>query len=148
MIATLLITFLCIFVQCKARRWPDGKYCLPMPSNGKCPRGWRSGHRYHDMEDRLGGHYYYRKISGWVPKNSGLPRNIEWGFCCKGDCKQNNYVHQRNPWPRGSYCIFRCGGSCPRNFHQGEKLVRAASSPVCGGLRYEIFLVACLQAIG
>ncbi|XP_046843413.1 uncharacterized protein LOC124437489 [Xenia sp. Carnegie-2017] len=120
MIVTILISSLYLFIQCKATSWPDGKYCLPMPRNGICPSRWRSGHRHHDMEDDTASDNHNWKTSGWVPKNSNLPNNLQWSFCCNANCSQRNHVNERILWPSGSYCIFRCGGSCPRNFHEGS----------------------------
>ena len=96
--------------------WPDGQYCLPMPSNQRCPVGWVQGSRHHDSEDYSGaGHYNQRH--GHVPHLTSFGRNLGWAFCCK---VRNPIVFKS--WPKGSYCIFRKGGFCPRGFDQGSIL--------------------------
>ena len=95
--------------------WPDGKYCLPMPGSKVCPSGWKKGVREHDTEDLFGSFNCRIKRHGWVPYNKNLCRNLGWGFCCK----TRNYPRRGKTWPRGSYCIFRYGGSCPRGFDKG-----------------------------
>ncbi|XP_028408616.1 uncharacterized protein LOC114531157 [Dendronephthya gigantea] len=96
--------------------WPDGRYCLPMPSNKQCPSGWSKGYRRHDMEDHDDHKYCDVKRHGWVPYNYDLCRNLGWGFCCK---TRENSPRTEKQWPSGSYCIFRYGGSCPKNFASG-----------------------------
>ena len=94
--------------------WPRGQYCLPMPPNQGCPFGWAKGTRFHDSEDYSGsGHYNQRH--GHYPHLTSFGRNLGWGFCCK----THNTLVQKS-WPKGSYCIFRKGGSCPRSFDQGS----------------------------
>ena len=97
--------------------WPDGTYCLPMPSNQQCPYGWQKGERRHDTEDLNGSLYCDKKQHGWVPYHRDLCRDLGWGFCCK---TQNNHPRTGKTWPRGSYCIFRKGGHCPTGFASGR----------------------------
>ena len=96
--------------------WPDGRYCLPMPSSQICPSGWQKGVRDHDNEDDQGSSYCSIKRHGWVPYNKKLCRDLGWGFCCK---TRDNYPSTGKTWPKGSYCIFRYGGSCPTGFDEG-----------------------------
>ncbi|XP_028408615.1 uncharacterized protein LOC114531155 [Dendronephthya gigantea] len=111
-----LIPFFFLFALSQAYQWPDGKYCLPMPLNRQCPPGWSEGYRRHDTEDFEGNKYCDVKRHGWVPYNYDLCNNPRWGFCCK---TQENYPRTGKQWPSGSYCIFRYGGTCPRNFASG-----------------------------
>ena len=99
--------------------WPDGTYCLPMPPNQKCPSGWQKGVRKHDTEDYQGSMHCHKKRQGWVPYNVDLCRNLGWGFCCK----TRNYPRTGKTWPRGAYCIFRKGGTCPKSFDSGRNLI-------------------------
>ncbi|XP_028397329.1 uncharacterized protein LOC114521112 [Dendronephthya gigantea] len=96
--------------------WPDGRYCLPMPSNRVCPSGWSKGYRRHDVEDDDQKTYCDARRHGWVPYNSNYCHNLRWGFCCK---TRSNYPPTRKTWPKGAYCIFRYGGRCPRGFATG-----------------------------
>ena len=102
--------------------WPDGTYCLPRPRNHPCPSGWKTGLRQHDTEDRDGSKYCDVKRHGWVPYNTAWCRNLGWGFCCK---TRANYPPTGKTWPRGAYCIFRKGGSCPKGFNSGKKPIFA-----------------------
>ena len=40
-----------MFLSLSKASWPDGKYCLPMPSSKQCPSGWKAGYRFHDSND-------------------------------------------------------------------------------------------------
>ena len=106
----------------EAQSWPDGTYCLPKPRNSPCPSGWKTGHRHHDTEDRDGSMYCNVKRHGWVPYNTAWCRNLGWGFCCK---TRANYPPTGKTWPRGAYCIFKKGVSCPRGFSSGKKPIFA-----------------------
>ena len=95
--------------------WPDGRYCLPMPGSQICPTGWKKGYRTHDNEDDNHALNCYAKVHGWVPYNTKHCKDLGWGFCCK---TRSDYP-TRKTWPKGSYCIFRYGGSCPTGFDEG-----------------------------
>lgn len=88
--------------------WPRGQYCLPMPSNQRCPIGWDDGYRFQTTEGN-------NTVRGDVPYVATRGEDLGWGFCCKTRVR---YSRGRS-WPRGSYCIFRKGGFCPRGFMEG-----------------------------
>ena len=123
MITPAVVVIVSIFSLGEATSWPDGTYCLPMPSNGQCPRGWARGERRHDTEDDNCSSYCSKKQHGWVPYHSDLCRNLGWGFCCKTSNGTTG-----NTWPRGSYCIFRKGGYCPTGFASGRNLISSLSN--------------------
>ena len=116
MITFPFLVVVSIFGLSKAS-WPDGKYCLPMPTSQKCPSGWATGERRHDTEDHNGSKYCGVKKHGWVPYNRDLCRNLGWRFCCK---VKTNCPATGKTWPKGKYCIFRKGGFCPKGFTSGR----------------------------
>ena len=88
--------------------WPRGQYCLPMPSNERCPVGWEEGYRFQTTEDE-------NSVRGEVPYVATRGADIGWGFCCKTRVRYSRLTS----WPKGQYCIFRKGGFCPPSFKEG-----------------------------
>lgn len=91
--------------------WPRGQYCLPMPSNQRCPLGWDDGYSFQTTEGN-------NSVQGAVPYVATRGQDLGWGFCCKTRVRYSS----RRSWPKGSYCIFRKGGFCPRGFMEGMTL--------------------------
>ena len=102
------------FLSLSEASWPDGRYCLPMPPNKQCPSGWEAGYRRHDSDDS-GKKRCYNKRHGYAPHIFNYCQDLGWGFCCKTRSK----YPPKKFWPRGQYCIFRRGGSCPTGFDHG-----------------------------
>lgn len=94
--------------------WPSGQYCLPMPHNEQCPRGWNKGYRHHDTENKNTANQKHNR----VPYLSNFGKDIGWGFCCK--INYYSWPWSYVLWPKGQYCIFRKGGYCPRGFNKGS----------------------------
>ena len=91
--------------------WPRGQYCLPMPSNQRCPLGWDDGYSFQTTEGN-------NSVQGAVPYVATRGQDLGWGFCCKTRVRYSS----RRFWPKGRYCIFRKGGFCPRGFMEGITL--------------------------
>ena len=95
--------------------WPSGSYGLPKPSSG-CPnKQWREGFRYQDSENleninfKSNGSHFSGKVS---------LHGIRQEFC----------IHMDTPgakisWPRGKYCIYRKGKTCPTGLQEGMTLL-------------------------
>jgi hypothetical protein len=98
-----------IFVLTEALAvWPVGQYCLPMPSNERCPFGWETGYRFQTTEGK-------NRVEGDQPYVATRGRDLGWGFCCKNRVAYSRAIS----WPKGNYCIFRKGGFCPPGFMEG-----------------------------
>ena len=101
---------LLIFILTEASAiWPVGQYCLPMPSNERCPVGWERGYRFQTTErrNRVDADRLYVATRG---------KDLGWGFCCKSRVMFLRAIS----WPKGNYCIFRKGGFCPPRFMEGS----------------------------
>ncbi|XP_028403635.1 cubilin-like isoform X2 [Dendronephthya gigantea] len=98
--------------------WPSGSYGLPSPKTG-CPSTaksvWKTGWRLQDMEDSpsrtrsrvsAGSHMLVKFI--------GDKKDIKRTFCMKA----KTGTPKRN-WPKGSYCIYKKGSSCPEGMDDG-----------------------------
>ncbi|KAJ7379176.1 hypothetical protein OS493_017675 [Desmophyllum pertusum] len=91
--------------------WPSGSYGLPKPGSG-CPnKQWREGFRYHDSENV--------ENTNVKPNRSHLsgpvsPHGVRQEFCIHMDTPGKNI-----PWPRGKYCIYRKGETCPTGLLEG-----------------------------
>ena len=95
--------------------WPSGSYGLPKPRSG-CPnKQWREGFRYQDSENleninfKSNGSHFSGKVS---------LHGIRQEFC----------IHMDTPgakisWPRGKYCIYRKGKTCPTGLQEGMTLL-------------------------
>ena len=95
--------------------WPSGSYGLPKPRSG-CPnKQWREGFRYQDSENleninfKSNGSHFSGKVS---------LHGIRQEFC----------IHMDTPgakisWPRGKYCIYRKGKTCPTGLQEGMALL-------------------------
>ena len=109
---TTLFYFILLIVCAQTSTvWPRGQYCLPMPSNERCPLGWEEGYRFHTTEGN-------NTVRGDVPYVATRGKDLGWGFCCKTRVRYSRV----SSWPKGSYCIFRKGGFCPRGFMEGMTL--------------------------
>ena len=88
--------------------WPLGTYGLPMTKSG-CPEGdfWNEGTRYHDTEDSDSNNNWSDPyhLAGRVAKD-----DMEQKFCMKTWSRTSTYDL---PWPKGKYCIYKKGDSCP-----------------------------------
>ncbi|XP_055354162.1 uncharacterized protein LOC129599847 [Paramacrobiotus metropolitanus] len=103
--------------------WPKGQYSLLVPDRFRCPKDWASGYRnltlymprHHAASHAPGG--YMENPYGWV----GL-MSSGYGFCSiwmASFCtKRTERAQNGGPayWQRGSYCVFRKGGTCPSSF--------------------------------
>lgn len=99
--------------------WPSGSYGIPRPSSG-CPYksnvNWRYGNRYQDTSNDGYGHNYKSRESfhlGATVTYAGVERS----FCMKTDTSSDV---NRNPWPKGQYCIYKKGGTCPTGLTSGS----------------------------
>ncbi|XP_063440731.1 uncharacterized protein LOC134721563 [Mytilus trossulus] len=113
-IVTLFYVVACVY----AVSWPRGKYTLVKPKSG-CPSGWVEGWRLQDNEDDKGninsvssGHHFY----------GGFTKNTKTYYCSK--IREEKVIDWTKwellPWPKGTYCILRKGGSCPKGFANGH----------------------------
>ncbi|XP_052062824.1 uncharacterized protein LOC127702591 isoform X2 [Mytilus californianus] len=116
MMQNILALFL--VVACvNAVPWPQGKYTLVKPKSG-CPPGWFEGWRHQDNEDSdnknsvSNGHHFY----------GSFDRNTKTFYCSKTrEEKVTDWTTWKLvQWPRGTYCILRKGGSCPKGFANGH----------------------------
>ena len=110
------VLVIALFLSLSKASWPDGQYCLPMPSSKQCPSGWEAGYRGHDSNDEPPNAPCYNKRHGYVPYVFKFCKDLGWGFCCK--TRSSNYP-AKTFWPSGQYCIFQYGGSCPKGFDSG-----------------------------
>ena len=98
-------------------QWPSGSYSYSLPqAKDRCPAGgWSSGWIYQDNEDN-------NNANSCDPPNVndylriGIGNNFKTYYCTKKATFYNNGF----TWPKGSYCIARCGGSCPSGFSSGS----------------------------
>jgi len=94
--------------------WPSGSmYSLLMPYGG-CPDKWEDGTRVHNLDRQT-------KLTQWsrnlekVMKVTFEKNFIELSFCSKESTAGPDVS-----WGKGSYCIFRKGGSCPYHFNSAN----------------------------
>ncbi|CAG2254797.1 unnamed protein product [Mytilus edulis] len=113
-ILALFYVVACVY----AVSWPQGKYTLVKPTSG-CPTGWVEGWRLQDNEDDKGninsvssGHHFYGEFT----------KNTKTYYCSK--IREEKVIDWTTwtllPWPKGTYCILRKGGSCPKGFANGH----------------------------
>ncbi|CAG2254798.1 unnamed protein product [Mytilus edulis] len=116
MMQTVLALFL--VVACvHAVSWPQGKYTLVKPNSG-CPPGWAEGWRHQDNEDSdnknalSSGHHF----------SGSFGRNTRTNYCSKiKEEKVTDWTTWKIvQWPKGTYCILRKGGKCPKGFANGH----------------------------
>ena len=94
--------------------WPSGSYTMPKPKSG-CPHTdkttWKEAWRFQDLEnDAKQG----SKFSSNFHMDAKIVNNdLERGFCT------NNNQGVQEPWPVGSYCLYRNANHCPPNMTQG-----------------------------
>lgn len=105
------LLWLMSLTQAAAIVWPEGQYCLPMATNQHCPFGWDRGYRFHATEGS-------NSVRGDVPYLATRGKDFGWGVCCKSRVRYSRVA----AWPKGSYCILRKGGFCPRGFMEGTWL--------------------------
>lgn len=106
--------------------WPSGQYGLPMPKS-KCPGAngfsWMRGNIYQDLED--GGNR--TTISPQSHLHAFVSNDVMQFFCMKTDTTTDN---NRKPWPKGQYCIYQKGLSCPTGLLSGSVLWDDENGPV------------------
>ena len=91
--------------------WPSGNYGLPKPRTGCPDRSWREGFRYHDSENA--------ENTNWKSNKSHLSGNVTLHGIRQEFCIHLNTRNEQIPWPRGKYCIYKKGGTCPFGLHEG-----------------------------
>ena len=111
-IHTNLFVFLFIAAVPKIQNtWPSGSYGLPKPRSG-CPyKEWREGFRYQDSENLENTNL---KSNGSHLSGQVSPHGIRQEFCVHIDTPG-----EQIPWPRGKYCIYRKGKTCPTGLQEG-----------------------------
>ncbi|XP_028397170.1 uncharacterized protein LOC114520990 isoform X2 [Dendronephthya gigantea] len=93
--------------------WPSGTYGLPKPKSG-CPESsgflWKTGTRFYDTEDDGNENHNSDEyhLAGGVTEDG-----ITWEFCMK-----TKDVGLKS-WPRGKYCMFKKGSTCPNGLQEG-----------------------------
>ncbi|XP_029193877.2 uncharacterized protein LOC114959879 isoform X2 [Acropora millepora] len=90
--------------------WPSGNYGLPKPRTGCPDRSWREGFRYHDSENA--------ENTNWKSNKSHLSGNVTLHGIRQEFCIHLKTRNEQIPWPRGKYCIYRKGGTCPFGLHE------------------------------
>lgn len=109
-------------VFCRTVLWPLGQYGLPMPKSN-CPTAngfvWKRGNIYQDLEDssnqtRISPQSHLQAII----QNS---TNVIRYFCMKID-NSTSHDAKRKKWPKGQYCIYQKGSSCPAGMISGSLL--------------------------
>lgn len=102
--------------------WPLGQYGLPMPKSN-CPTAhgfvWKRGNIYQDLEDnsnqtRISPQSHLQAI---ILQSTNVMRN----FCIKTDMS-TSLDTTRKKWPKGQYCIYQKGSSCPAGMSNGSLL--------------------------
>ncbi|XP_015762570.1 PREDICTED: uncharacterized protein LOC107341638 isoform X3 [Acropora digitifera] len=121
----LKVVLLCCTVEkvfCRTVLWPLGQYGLPMPKSN-CPTAngfvWKRGNIYQDLEDssnqtRISPQSHLQAII----QNS---TNVIRYFCMKID-NSTSHDAKRKKWPKGEYCIYQKGSSCPAGMISGSLL--------------------------
>ncbi|XP_070210463.1 tolloid-like protein 2 [Littorina saxatilis] len=91
----------------KATAFPGEKYALPAPLDG-CPegQGFSTGSLTHLFP-------YSWPFPPYLLKGKATWGTVTQHFCVKDGSDAGNV------WPKGSYCIYRYGGSCPADFKEG-----------------------------
>ena len=117
------------------KTWPSGSYGLPKPRSG-CPRKqWREGFRYQDSENLENTNF---KSNGSHFSGKVNPHGIRQEFCIHMDTPG-----EKIPWPRGKYCIYRKGKTCPTGLQEGRDIAIAwmwvTSSNGLGHKRFLLF---------
>ncbi|XP_046842956.1 cubilin-like isoform X2 [Xenia sp. Carnegie-2017] len=99
-------------------QWPTGNFGLPKAKTG-CPgdwkSGWREGWRFQDMENgnpRSVASFGNHMDVTFPITNSNY--DIVRKFCI---FKQTNKEAKR--WPKGSYCLYKSGNTCPQGLNSG-----------------------------
>lgn len=100
-------------VQEREVEWPDGSYGLLQPRSG-CPdtrnARWKTGWLFQDTENDQNENNYSVTLHAKI----GVTKyGITQHFCIKDT---NIGSH---PWPKGTFCIYQYGLSCPKDFHSG-----------------------------
>ena len=101
--------------------WPKGTYGLVRTRSSKstngCPSGnnalFKTGYRIQDTENSNPKNRWSRSFYLYGGKTKSY---FYWEFCIKVSNNKNTIDHK---WPRGKYCIFQAGGSCPKGFRGG-----------------------------
>ncbi|XP_028403904.1 uncharacterized protein LOC114526490 [Dendronephthya gigantea] len=93
--------------------WPEGTFGLPRPKSG-CPATdqfvWDQGWRLQNMEKKSEFSKSFHMLAALSP--SLLSR----AFCIK---RQDGKILTTKKWPKGSYCIYQYGGTCPSGMVNG-----------------------------
>uniref|UniRef100_A0A2C9K2I3 Apextrin C-terminal domain-containing protein n=1 Tax=Biomphalaria glabrata TaxID=6526 RepID=A0A2C9K2I3_BIOGL len=99
--------------------WPEGSYAILMPESG-CPlevaANWTKGYRRFHTESEGTNHNNVSEHSHLMkPVMQKISTDYFFfqHFCVMVDSPGH-------PWPNGSYCISRRGGSCPPGFSSGS----------------------------
>ncbi|XP_052801744.1 uncharacterized protein LOC128232302 [Mya arenaria] len=100
-----------------AMLWPAGPYAMLKPVSG-CPKdvpeSWREGTRKHFGD---GANVYSDPLS---LSGTYVPAHMSHKFCVHGPASDMVAAPKyKTYWERGSYCILRSGGFCPRGFTNG-----------------------------
>ena len=107
--------FFILAVPVNQNTWPSGSYGLPKPRSG-CPRKqWREGFRYQDSENLENTNF---KSNGSHFSGKVNPHGMRQEFCIHIDTPG-----EKSSWPRGKYCIYRKGKTCPTGLQQGTTLL-------------------------
>ncbi|XP_068762594.1 uncharacterized protein [Montipora capricornis] len=108
-------------VFCSTVLWPLGQYGLPMPKSN-CPPAhgfsWKKGNIYQDLEDKSNQTRISPQSHLHAMRSS---TDVIRFFCMKTD-KTTAFDASRNPWPKGQYCIYQKGSSCPAGMLSGSVL--------------------------
>ncbi|KAL9984811.1 hypothetical protein ACROYT_G007146 [Oculina patagonica] len=91
--------------------WPSGSYGLPKPRSGCPSKQWREGFRYQDSENLENTNL---KSNGSHLSGEVSPHGVRQEFCIHMDTPG-----EKIPWPRGKYCIYRKGKTCPTGLQEG-----------------------------
>ena len=108
-------------------QWPEGQYALLKPDTGcpgDVPEMWKDGYRKH-----------YGAGSNTFSSSLSLAGNytsafMSHDFCVHGLVSDASLLPRyKTYWEKGSYCILRSGGKCPRGTpeivaHVGEKYLK------------------------
>ncbi|XP_046841756.1 uncharacterized protein LOC124435755 isoform X2 [Xenia sp. Carnegie-2017] len=112
---TLLLNEVLVSEMLTSRvEWPLGSYTLPKPKSG-CPNTasltWKEAWRFQDLENDA---RQESNFSTHFHMDANLRNNdIKRSFCTS----LNENVLE--PWPKGSYCIYRNSNYCPPDMKEG-----------------------------
>ena len=113
--SVIIIIIMCVALEL----WPDGKYALPRPVYD-CPsqslHKWTTGMAMIKLRPLP----FNMPASSWSGNLHHLGTNKPNEFiitACATDHDESTTLavteDNRQPWPEGSYCIYKTGGDCP-----------------------------------